>query len=228
MTALMILFVYALSQIFGICDARFKAEAVTKNLICKAVSAPRQKDIPIQIDFDILQQNSEHIVGWIYCENTPIHYPVMQSKDNVFYLNRLPDGSYNAAGSIFLDYRNAPAFTDKLSILHGHNLETDSMFGTLLKYQSQTYYDEHPELYLLTPSKHYRISLFAGCVTTATSPLYTRNDDLFQIICAMTQCSDFTASTTPDEQDQIIALSTCTNDHPDTRYVLLGILQALQ
>lgn len=59
---------------------------------------------PISVDFDLLE--NDDVVGWIYCEDTPINYPVLQSDDNNYYLRRLINGEWNISGSIFMDYRN--------------------------------------------------------------------------------------------------------------------------
>ena len=60
-----------------------------------------------QIDFDKLKSINPDIIGWIYSEGTVIDYPVVQGSDNDYYLRRLLDGSYNIAGTIFMDYKNS-------------------------------------------------------------------------------------------------------------------------
>ena len=65
---------------------------------------------PVEVDFDALLEKNPHVVGWLYCEGTNINYPVVQGADNEQYLRRLLDGSYNRAGTIFLDSRNASDF----------------------------------------------------------------------------------------------------------------------
>ena len=37
---------------------------------------------PITVDFDSLIEQNGDVVGWLFCENTPINYPVLQSTDN--------------------------------------------------------------------------------------------------------------------------------------------------
>ena len=64
-----------------------------------------ETDSLASVAFEKLTAEYPDTVGWLYCEGTPINYPVVQSKDNLRYLRRLPDGRYNAAGSLFADYR---------------------------------------------------------------------------------------------------------------------------
>jgi sortase B len=50
-----------------------------------------------------------------------------------------------------------------------------SMFGSLLQYQKQTYYEAHPIMYLMTPDKNYRIDLFAARFTDSEQDNFPYN-----------------------------------------------------
>ena len=71
-----------------------------------------------------------------------------------------------------MDYRCNADFSDSSSIVYGHNMKNDSMFGILPNYCEQRYFDEHPIMYLLTPETDYRVDMFAGFVTPADSEVY--------------------------------------------------------
>ncbi len=66
-----------------------------------------------QVDFEALLQENQDVVGWILIENTNINYPIVQGTDNEYYVDHLVNGQKNAAGSIFMDFRNEPDFTEK-------------------------------------------------------------------------------------------------------------------
>ncbi len=182
-------------------------------------------DININIDFDSLEATNKDVVGWIYSENSPINYPIVQSGDNDYYLRKMIDGSYNNAGSIFMDFRNNRDFTDLNTIIYGHNMKNGSMFGTLDKYKSQEYYEEHPVIYLITPEQTYKIELFAGIVTHDSSNVYhipQKHEDLKTLYNELINKSTFTSSVSLDERDRIITLSTCSYETDEARYVVIG------
>ena len=77
-------------------------------------------------------------VMWLQITNTSVDYPVMLGADNQFYLNHLPDGSKNALGSLFLDYRTNE--DSNHLIIYGHNGSGGKMFGLLKRYESQDYW----------------------------------------------------------------------------------------
>ena len=90
-------------------------------------------------------------------ERENINYPIVLGPDNYFYLTRLPDKTPNRLGSIFMEYKNKPDFSDDTTVLFGHNMLDDSMFAPLEYYREQWYYDEHPSLYIFTPDDTFRL-----------------------------------------------------------------------
>lgn len=180
-----------------------------------------ETNVPVFVDFEKLTAEYPDTVGWLYCEGTPINYTVVQGKDNLRYLRRLPDGSYNAAGSLFADYRCKEVAASGNYIIYGHNMKNGSMFGTLVRYKSQNYYDEHPTLYYLTPERTFRIELIAGFVTKSTGEVYNTQLSAEQVrqFCAE---SDFSSGITPQDDDVFITLSTCSYEYENARYVVIG------
>ena len=183
---------------------------------------------PISVDFDALLAQNTDVKGWLYSEGTVINYPVMQSLDNDFYLHRLYDKSYNASGSLFIDYLCPGDFSGDIAIIYGHHMNDGSMFASLGNYRNQEYYEEHPVMYLNTPNGNYRVDLFSGFITAADSTVYTvrfANDEAYQAyLLKMKAFSDFECDVTPTVDDHIIVLSTCTYEYNDARYVVFGKL----
>lgn len=192
---------------------------------------PPKETAPIQVNFSYLKGINEDVVGWIYCEDTPISYPILQSEDNNYYLYRLIDTKQNPSGSLFMDFRNQSDFTDWNSIVYGHNMHDGSMFACLEDYKNQSFYDEHPVMYLLTPEKEYKVELVAGITIMADARLYmipaeeeSRED---QIEAWLSQ-STFVSNVELQPEDRFLALSTCTYEYDNARYVVIGALRELE
>ena len=176
----------------------------------------------IDVDFESLYELNEDVIAWIYCANTKINYPIVQANDNDYYLYRLLDGTTNSNGSIFMDYRNAADFTDENTLIYGHHMQTGAMFGALINYKKQSFYEEHPYIYIITPDQTYRLDLFAGCVVDSISDVYSKalSDSQINELIAN---STFDANIS-DPSHNIVTLSTCTYEYDDARYVVLGEL----
>lgn len=183
---------------------------------------------PITMDFEILWEQSDDVVAWLYCEDTLINYPVAQSYDNEYYVERLLDGSWNAAGTLFLDCKNEADFSEFNHIIYGHNMVNGSMFGNLDEYYHQEYYDEHPVMYLLTPEQYYKVELVAGVVNPIDSWLYsldfTNPQHKADLLYTWNQLSTFETETEYTVEDRFVTLSTCTYDYDYARYLLVGKL----
>ena len=177
--------------------------------------------MPISIDFDALKQENNDIVGWIYCPDTPINYPVVKGKDNNQYLRSDLNGKYLVSGTIFTDYRNGEVGEDPNYIVYGHNMKNSTMFGTLVKYKKQSYYDAHPMLYFLTPEGNYIIELIAGAVVKRDSDIYKTapTDNTITDIIAK---STFNSTVEIGKGENIITLSTCSYEFSHARYVVVG------
>lgn len=95
------------------------------------------------------------------------------------------------------------------------------MFGTLVRYRSQNYYDEHPTLYYLTPKRTFRIELIAGFVTSPAGEVYDTQLSAEQVrqLCAQ---SSFKSRVTPQDGDVFITLSTCSYEYENACYVVIG------
>lgn len=185
---------------------------------------------PIAVDFAALRQINQDVVGWLYSEDTPINLPLVQGKDNACYLHRLFDGSWNAAGTLFLDFRNAGDFSDGNTILYGHNMKDKGMLGTLSNYKDQSYFEEHPVMWLLTPNGNYKVELIAGCVTTATSGIYSFGQTEEEVLALAEQAiekSTFVSDVQVLQGDRFLTLSTCSYEYDNARYVVIGRLRPL-
>ncbi len=202
--------------------SKFVTAEQDKNENGESADAPER----VEVNFDELRKLNSDIVGWIYCANTKINYPIVQGQDNEYYLYRLLDGTWNYNGTIFMDYRNSADFSDGNTMIYGHHMKSGAMFAELVEYKKQSFYDEHPYIYITTEEQTYRMDLLAGCIVDSVSDVYTTepSDEMLQ------SCMD-TSTFTPKVSyhgGKIVTLSTCTYEYDDARYVVLGELVGVE
>lgn len=206
---------------------QFVATVTTSVTTSPLPNTPQVDTAGITVDFANLSASNKDIIGWIYCAGTPINYPVVQAKDNDTYLHAGLDGKYLRSGTIFADYRNGRLGLDRQFILYGHSMKNKTMFGSLMGYKKQAYYDAHPVLYYLTPDAEYRIELFAGCVMKVGQIIFQPNPDdteYMTYIEQMRRKSTFRSDVSVSVDDPVVVLCTCSYEFDNARYVALGKL----
>lgn len=230
---LIAVFLFSVFQVLSYINSDDKSERLTKSLIDDSIVESDDNTyttIPFVLNFDELQKKNKDIIAWIYCENTPINYPVLRCEDNSYYLNHLPDGQYNKNGSLFVDYRCSSNFSDFNTIIYGHNMKTEKMFGSLTNYKKQSYYDEHPIIYLLTPQQNYQIKLVSGFITSSDSNVYSFSEtfkERKEFIDYAQLNSVFTSGVKITETDNLITLSTCSYENSNARFVVIGKIEKI-
>jgi len=181
-----------------------------------------------EVDFEALNAVNTDVVGWVCLEDTRINYPVLQGEDNRYYVSTLIDGSDNGAGSIFMDYHNTPDFSDRHTILYGHNMGNGTMFADITRYRDQEYYETHPTGVIVTPEKNLRFDIVAGYVASLADSAwqleFVDDTDAAQWLEAARERSGFVSEAEFQPGDRILTLSTCTYEFDDARFVLVGIL----
>lgn len=176
----------------------------------------------ITVDFKTLQAKYPDVVGWLYCANTGLNYPIVQTAEEggEYYLYRDIDGSSNKNGTVFLDWQCSSNFTSQNNLVYGHNMKTGRMFAPIVKYRDQSFYDAHPYMYLYTPNQLYKVNLFAGMVTPHDSTVYSYSLSTDYINECIANSTFKSSVGTPT--GNILTLSTCAYDFDNARYVVMG------
>ena len=130
---------------YALWDSQNLAEEATSEQY--AIYKPQEDTL----GFQELQSMNSDVIAWITVYDTPIDYPVVQGTDNEYYLKHTFKKTEHVAGSIFLDKDNSQDFSNRKSILYGHNMKDGSMFQGLHKYESESYLQEHNKVYLYLP-----------------------------------------------------------------------------
>lgn len=185
-----------------------------------------------KIDWEALKAVNADFFAWIELPGSTIDYPVIQGSDNAWYLKHLPDGTYNDAGTIFIDAENQTDFSDRVTVFYGHHMLDDPlMFAEVENYKEQGYYDTHKEFLIHTPEAEYKMYPAAGCVTSGTSGYiqtsFVSDEEFTEYIGGFMEQSTFVSDVTIETDDHVLMLSTCSYDIYDGRYVLIGRLEKI-
>ena len=196
---------------------------------------PKRDDTDIvlpSVDFETLRENGPDIIGWLSLPDTVLNYPVTQTDNNEYYLNHLYDGTYNKVGCLFADYENRADFSDRNTIIYGHNMRDGSMFALLNRYDEQSYFDTHRQMYLVTPKGGYVMEIFTAFAAkpeesgSKTSPwqLSWKDDGAYTTwLTAMKERSAVESDVTVTCSDKVLTLSTCTPGGTG-RFLVMGKL----
>ena len=181
---------------------------------------------PLQVDFRALRKTCPDAVGWIRIGGTLIDYPVVQGKDNDFYLSHLPNGAANSGGSIMMDFGCVPNFSSDVTILHGHHMKNGAMFGDLDEYKDPEYFAAHPVIELCTPDGLYEAQIFAAYTVNARSFGYETRFSSEKAFNSYVQkakaATPFDAGVDVEYGDRLLLLSTCNYSFKDARFIVIG------
>jgi len=179
------------------------------------------------VDFASLRQINSDVIAWISIENTKVNYPIVQGTDNDHYLSWTVDGKKNSAGSIFIDYRNEPDFSDQNTVIYGHNMSNGTMFANIRNYRTQEYYENHPNILIITPDENHLYEVVAGFVTQTDGPAwqisFSSEELTLEWIREAISKSYFASNIVPELGDTYITLSTCTYEFDNARFVLVAV-----
>lgn len=182
-------------------------------------------DIQYEKVFSTLQEINKDTVGWLTVNNTRIDYPVVQAKDNDYYLRRDYYQNKNRHGWIFMDYRNNPDELNENTIIYGHNLANQTMFGTL-RYALNSYWYKKSANQIITfntPNENMKFQIFSIYTIPTTNDyldITFPTTDAYQSYIDLVKgrsIYDFNIEVTTD--DKILTLSTCANGN-DKRLVI--------
>lgn len=210
--------------------------AVTTAPVTEEVTSEKETDPLETIDWEALLETEDDtvhmlaeyeekkaeipdLVGWLHIDGTGIDYPVVQ-KNNEFYMNHDAYGQDDVYGAIFLEQVNNLEKPDNNLLIYGHNRKDEKMFGELMEYKSEDYYQEHPIIQfdtLYEKGEYEIISVFLSKVyyTTDTDFKYYQffgsdNPEQFQdYVDHVKEMSLYPIDATASYGDELITLSTC-------------------
>jgi sortase B len=186
--------------------------------------------IGVTMNFDKLKALNSDVAGWLTLEGTLIDYPVVQSKDNDYYLRHTIEKKPSKTGALFLDYRIRGDFSDFNTIIYGHNLKSERMFGTLARYSQESWFRTHRTGWLYTAEgKRYRLTVIGCLQTTAESYVYefgfpspsAKKEHIAKLKENALVWDDGGMDLS---RERLLTLSTCSNEEKDSRTVVIVVI----
>lgn len=181
------------------------------------------------VDLAALKSINPEVVGWLIVDDTDISYPVVQGPDNDKYLKLAYDGSVSNAGSIFMNANNASDLSDAHTLIYGHHMRDESMFGKLMYFEDPAYLSSHRYFTIYNESGEHKYEIFSAFVTYSASFVYTDHFefswDHYDFIEKSVSSSILDMGVDVSENDKIVTLSTCTSrGNRAERFVVQGKL----
>ena len=187
------------------------------------------------VDFEELRKINPDIYAWLYIPGTDINHPVLQSLrgDNDFYLDHRVDLQPDENGCLFTEYLyNSKDFEDPVTVIYGHRMRSNEMFGQLESlYSAPGGIEDYDELIVYLPGRelHYRVFAAVPYENLHILNYYRRFDDTAQLTRFVEDVSrvrsfsaqfDSTAEITPE--DKLLVLSTCLAQNDEQRFLVLA------
>ena len=191
------------------------------------------KDMYEKLYNKAIEENAD-IVGWLEIEGTDINYPVLQGKDDEYYMTHNYKKEYSRNGSIFLSKDYNWDIPSNNLLIYGHNLNNGTMFQELLKYKDEEFYKEHPIIRFTTAFEDVKfeiISAFQSRVYYKSEKNVFRyyyfvnpetEEEYNEFVESAKRVSLYEIEATANYGDSLITLSTCSYHVKDGRFAVVG------
>lgn len=184
-------------------------------------------------EYASLVETNNDLVGWIHIDDTYIDYPVMQAKDNDYYLSHNFDGKKDANGCIFADANCSIYPRSKNIILYGHHMKSGKMFAHLEKYNEYEFYVNHKTFIFDTIYEHSQyeiVCVFRDYVHTSDDTDFkyyefvnvNSETEFDSYVSEMKEKALYETGVTAEYNDDILMLSTCDYAQKNGRFVVMA------
>ena len=215
-----ILFIYSFYKIDKWQNEYKNNENLKNNLIeqnTPVKKEPKYEDMNIKESISNAKAQNKDTIGWIHMDNSKINYPFVQTNDNSYYLNHGFDHSETNTGTIFIDYRNNPDFSDKNTIFYGHGRLDNSMFGSIRMTLNDEWVNKSDTHLIQVETENHKMiyQIFSIYVIPTTSDYIQVNfkgNDFMNLINTIKNRSRYDFNVEVNNNDKIITLSTCLNE----------------
>lgn len=190
---------------------------------------PAPQDLLADVRLDSLREINTDVLAWIVIPDTVLSYPVVQCSDNQYYLNRTWQNKRSSVGAIFMDCECPPDFSGFNTIIYGHRMNNESMFGLLKSYENEDFWREHPVIYVITDDSVNTYEVFAAFEVGIQEIVYRLDIEESgleqELINFSLEHSVINTGVVPRLDSRMLTLSTCTGRGHATRWVVQAALR---
>lgn len=190
------------------------------------------------IDFSQYLEINDDVIGYLVIPDTDIEYPVLRHPDkDRYYLKHNLDKSSGYPGCLFVENYNKADFEDAVTVIYGHNMRNDTMFGTLDVYKDSDFRESHPYFMVYQIDGSLNVYEVSICTEYSTDHLLKENfqkidgdwyftgmtehdqTDLYAKLKAYNAEDCYVSSIGFTSMDRCVALATCSGKK---RFVVVG------
>lgn len=170
----------------------------------------------------LIDINSDY-KSWINIPNTVIDYPVVQGKDNEFYLKNNFYKEESISGSIFIDSRNN-INEDKNLVLYGHNMKNGSMFADINKFKDSDFFKKG-EIKIIKNNKEHIYDVFSVFIENSYAIdikfNFKDNNEFIKYVDFLKEKSIYKKEIS--NYSNIITLYTCSYEFENARTIVIAM-----
>ncbi len=214
------------------------------NLYTSMVAKYKTTKYPAGMNPNLIKAYSVNndVVGWLSIPGTNVNTPIVQSKDNNYYLRCNFYGTNTNYGTPYADYRCKKNTLSTNTVIYGHNMPSGTHFYDVHRYEDIEWYKQHPVINYSTLNGSYTFLVYTAFYTTGTvkynggyffNYIYPNMgpSSMRGFIEQINQRAIYTTGIDLRASDRIITLSTCTHSLDaacgmdiDGRLVVIGRL----
>lgn len=213
-----------------------KREKLTPDSVSVDADTVSSGEYVSPIDFEKAREENRDIYAWIKIPGLSVDYPVLRKPgDDDYYLRRNLRGKYSVAGCLYTQAGyNGDDFSDRVTIIYGHNMTDGTMFGRLEDtYSNSEDFAKYSDItvYLPTEEKHYKVIAavpYSDLHIMEQFDRFETDEDVLNFEKFISDSSEVKAvygrQWELNREDKLLILATCQKNNYDRRYIIVAKL----
>lgn len=182
--------------------------------------------------YNKLLEKNQDVVGMITIPDTKISsYPVLIGENNEYYLKYDINKKASKYGCIFVDYlygkENIGREFQRHTMIYGHNMKNNSMFGQVADYKDKEFFDSHGYIYFDNLYETGKWKVFSVYVVDADKETinrtYETDEEYLEFLIKVKQRSKFDVDVSLTAKDEVITLCTCSYETDNSRTIVHAV-----